>query len=236
MFSEIVDEICAQSNRVNDRELVIKWANEGIRRVEACHYFTSSLIENELTSASQGVVIKQSNVWVWDRTADVRLIRGVKINNKLFPINAQPGISQKSLTNYWYKVGTYFVFVANVPITSIQLAYYSFPPEYKYVPQDNRTLRYDRTDRQYYRKLVDILPVQWEVIPEAELPNYEVAIAALGNWLCRDYKNVIIASGTSSLYAALGDNDRFRSEFAKYKDLLKDVINNEKSANYGYGA
>lgn len=237
MFSEIVDDVCHTTNRVDARDLIIKWCNEGIRRIEGSQYFTSSLKEEELTLDTDGVSMKTAYCWVWDRSADVRLLSGVVINNNIYPINAQPGLQQKSLVNYWYKVGTYYVFVCSSPIRSIQVAYYSHPRAFTYQPEEQRQFMFNRTDNRYYKKVVNADGTnEWVAMTAEEKVENEKALDALGNWLCRDYALVISASATSSLYATFNDADRFRNEFAKYKELLKDLRNNEKFANFGYGS
>ena len=67
-----------------------------------------------------------------------------------------------------------------------------------------------------------------------EVNEREEELAAYGNWLLRDYKDVVISGTLSKLYGLLDDSERFKREFAEFNQLFAVLVQNERYANFGY--
>ena len=243
MFSQVVDTVVERSNRVDQRDIIVGIANGIIRRIQSKQYFQSDLRQITLTASSQGLVQEEPGKWVWTRTPDVRLISAVRyMPSSKYPPNNQPAVGQALLSDYWYKVGDKYVFIFSdgcLPFLgdeleeerAIEITYYSFSPEFKYYPEKTREFTYSWDTNNWYKRNAsgDAEPLSFE-----EVTQREKELAAYGNWLLRDYKEVVISGTLAKLFGLLDDSERFKREFAEFGDLFATLTNNERYANFGY--
>ena len=234
MFSQIIDTICERSNRIDMRNIIVSITNGVIRRIQSKQYFQSDLKEIDIDSSSNQVEFSVGQ-WKWKRLPDVRLISSVRYDPwLLYPPNQQPAVGQEALQNYWYKVGDNYVFrwAYNEDPESIHITYYSTSPEFNYILDSNRLIQYNWVDNTWEKR--DNVNSAWETMSEQEVTNREGELRAYGNWLLRDYKEVVISGALSKLFGLLDDTERAKREFAEFNDLFTTLTNNERYANFGY--
>lgn len=249
MFSQIVDDVCKLSNRIDMRDIVVKLAQGIISRIHSKQYFQSDLKQLELTPDTPNLEMQSATKWVWRRNPDVRLINSVCYKPLgLYPPNNQPSVGQNLLNNYWYKVGEKYVFVFGggqnvlgeiygLPVseepTSIEITYYSFPKKFEYIPEAERLIKYDWSSNEWLVR-EDAQSDEWKALDLKEVNEREEELTAYGNWLLRDYKDVVISGTLSKLYGLLDDSERFKREFAEFNQLFAVLVQNERYANFGY--
>lgn len=239
MFSQLIDIVTKRTNRIDMRDTAVGLMNGIIRRIQSKQYFQSDLKQIRLNEETPGVKVLMGR-WEWTRTPDVRLMSAVQyLPDGSYPPNNQPAVGQDNLNNYWYKVGDKYIFVfpehhllIDEP-EEIELTYYSFSPEFKYIPEADRLIKYDWETNQWFERQNN-KTTEWKPLTADEVNLREDELKAYGNWLMRDYKEVILSGTISKLFGLLDDSERFKREFAEFNELFNTLTRNERYANFGY--
>lgn len=235
MFNQVVDEIILRSNRLDMKKTIIGIVNGVIRRIQSKQYFQSDLKEYKITPEATDVEFSAGQ-WKWRRNPDVRLISSVRYDPwDVYPPNQQPSVNQESLINYWYKVGDHYVFrwsKYEEDPESISISYYTTSKEFEYTEEDERLVKYDYTNNTWYERKT--AKDAWKPLTKEEATSKEEELSKYGNWLLRDYKEIVISGSLSKLFGLLNDEERAKREFAEFNDLFKTLTNNERYANFAY--
>lgn len=239
MFSQLIDIVTDRTNRIDMRNTAVGLMNGIIRRIQSKQYFQSDLKQMRLTEDTPNLKIKNGR-WEWTRTPDVRLMSAVQyLPDGTYPPNNQPSVGQDRLNNYWYKVGDKYIFVyptANYVFEEpdeIEITYYSFSPEFSYIAEKDRLIKYDWETNQWLER-PSVNDTKWTPLTEEQVEARQTELAAYGNWLMRDYKEVVLSGTISKLFGLLDDGERFKREFAEFNELFNTLTRNERYANFGY--
>ena len=130
-------------------------------------------------------------------------------------------------------LGEIYGLPVNEEPTSIEITYYSFTKKFKYIPEAERLVKYDWLSNEWLVR-EDAQSDEWKALDLEEVNEREEELTAYGNWLLRDYKDVVISGTLSKLYGLLDDSERFKREFAEFNQLFAVLVQNERYANFGY--
>lgn len=242
MFSQIIDTIVTRTNRVDMTDMIVDITNGIVRRIQSKQYFLSDLVELDIPVEDMEMVSLGSDdelfgvyKYIWNRKPDCRLINSVQfLPSGKCPPNNQPSVGQNSIREYWYKVGNKYVFICDSATTSVRVSYYKTSSEMIYQDSATRTLTYDWTENKWSEQQTASGVTSWVELTDDEALVREDELAKYGNWLLRDYKEVVISGAISKVYSTLNDSERFRYEFAEFNDLFQTLTNNERYANFAY--
>ena len=212
MFSELVDRIVIRSGRPDRIADIRSYVHASIRECQMLAYFARDMTEDTITATA--------GPHIWERPANLRLMRTARYPGDIYPNFAGPGKRQLDEDYYYYGGSNYFAFSGIATGEEINVAYYSYAKRLAY----------------YEDAVVPVRPAVYD--EELETWTYLQAgsyVSTLGtdaldeaarnlvtNWLLLDWMDLIEEGGLAKIFKSVGD-ERSRTAFALFKSYQKDL-------------
>lgn len=221
MFSELVDEVCASTNRRDKLASIVDYARLTLRECQTLALFSRDLIETSFTATA--------NPCTWTRPRGIRAIKAVRYGASRYVPMRRIGSALVDYTDYYYAAGEYYAFSGTLIGEVINVAYYRYAPEFQYIVEGSRpavynralgTWQYRQPDGSYGDHIGAATPEEQELLEQA-------ARDFVSHWLLQDWHGLIKSGTTTKLLAQTGETDRARSMYSIYKELQNDLVAGE---------
>lgn len=223
MFSESVDNIIkAAGNRTDMIPDVTRYLNQILKRVHAKRHWDRDFKTQVFGPES----CRNENSYVWERPKDFRKLRTVRVNGCTWLDYERVGrhLSHHNKHNYYYAAEESFVFVSSC-IQTVEVGYYSRPPNFRYYPKNERPAFLDENCVWQFR----VQEGNNEPFYHTELETdfeMEEAQSRVYSWLLDSWSETMEEGALNLLYVQMG-NEKAAGTFAIFRDSLKDLIRQE---------
>lgn len=222
-FSQIVDDLIAETRRPDMKRDIAAYVNQTIRDVHfgAQHKnllkFNDNLTEVRLLSAVD-------DAFIWPIVQPQRFAKVEAVfypTMDAFASERRPSAMHTMMDNpaIWYRSGQNLVFSGfGGNGSEVLLAYFEYPRKLVYYPTAQR-------------------PCQWDVETQAftyadsYLSDPALAEELSTNWLLLRWENVILEGGRAKIYKKLGDESKMRPAFSAWESGRSDLAAAETFEN-----
>lgn len=225
-FSGIIDTCVTQSGRPAEKESIIRYTNDTLRKIQQGQLYQNDLVILDLTDlVTIETVSGMQQAFEFTKPNLFRRIQALQYTNNLghdcFPVVLRPSAAIRSTDDYYYASGNKLTVVGKYGINSPVLAYYAYLPYYAYYAVGTRPAICDENFVWQYLKdgaYVDALDTAEEE---------EAARALVSNWLTASYNHTVISGALFKLYAQLDMASKNAIEYSIYKSGLSAITDNE---------
>jgi hypothetical protein len=221
-FSQIVDDMIAETTRGDRRPALISALNQTIRELHSSDVsapvgFADNLVEVELSAStavgfsyelpSQLYFQKMEAVYYAAKGAYATLRRPSSI---LQMVSAVGGAEYG-----YYRSGSRLIFDNYGGLDApIKLAWFEYLPGLAYFPVGSRPVEFNAATRDWvYAAAYDVSDVK-----RAE------ALNLCTNWMCYRYRDTLMEGLRAKHFKGLGDTDRMRPAYSAFEKMRKDLI------------
>ena len=225
-FSQLVDELVAETKRPDLRTEIATYLNQTIREVHfepnkgnVVHYGANRL-EDQITAVSTN-----SEIWDIPNPATFQGVEAVRFaSNYLgrmeYASEVKPGPNLASYPFFWYRTGPSIVFGGTVGYGGIggiiQIAWFEYPRALKYKTALEREATYDLDSGWTYA-------AEYSGTPELEL----VAQSRVSNWLLMRWADVLREGLRAKIYKRLSDQPRSQTSYSLFMQLRQGLYTSE---------
>lgn len=204
MFSELIDEIARNTDRIGEEAFIATCCNGAIRELQSKGLFVQDLVEDRIET--QGA---STQPFYWrDVPRYLRAVQFVRYSNGVSPVPVQPGRKMDELAgNYYYFASDYIIFSGVPQGGHIDIAYYVLQPRLEYYADRSEVpaRRNSETDEWEYRKFnVDTQSYEW-VDTLGSWEQDKLARMKVTNWLLEDYREAVKAIAIREIYNIFQD-------------------------------
>lgn len=222
-FSAIVDGVVLETGRPDNFLTALQYVNFTIRECQSLGLFPQDRVES--------IAIVDAVPFIWTRPAYFRSLGAVKYGCGVYPKFRIPGSSQLDECYYYYAADDYFVFNGVTVGEKLSLLSYMHSKPLMYYgrlgvdtsaffggPYKVRLAYFDiETDLwMYLNGTLDDY-----VTTTGDLTVDETRRKLSGNWLTKDWTDLISNGAKAKVFAQFGDTDRANRAFAAYKATQK---------------
>ena len=223
-FSHLVDDVMSRSHRpalpgnISD---VSSYANSTIIQVANTGLYKRDLMELMIT------VTSTQGHYIWQRPRNFRQMQAVRYNvigpeGFIYPLRREPGrdVDSDGIYYYYYS-GDSIVFNGVTQDQIIALAFYTRPRRLPYFADGKRPA--------YYDLMLDAWVEDENVMvpdPPAGVTEEEFRRGMSANWPILDWYELIAEGTVTKYFNKLGD-ERAKSTYAVFRELIKDVPRTE---------
>lgn len=215
-FSQMVDEIVAETKRPDLVVDISRFLNQTIREVHfsedrgAIIFYRENFRESLLTAD-----VDSGFGWDIPEPTQFQSLAGVQYKNvfdddgePVWSTETTPGRHLKGMTRFHYRGGGTYVFGGYGGVgAQIALGWFEFPRALKYKSQDARPAEYDIESGWSYADGINS--------PELE----EGARELVTNWLLMRWSDLIAEGLRAKIYKRLSDEARSRTSYSLYSSL-----------------
>lgn len=229
-FSQLVDELVAETKRPDLVSDISRYLNQTIREVHftedrnAILYFAENFREQLLIANSEsGFTWDAPDPTIFQRMQGIKYLNQWDDDgNEIWARETTPGRHLRDLTHFYYRAGNTFVFAGYGGLNSqIAAAWYEFPRSLKYKSVANRPAQYD-------------VETGWTYDPAITTPEEELGARELTtNWLILRWNQVIAEGLRAKVYKRLSDDTRARTSYSLYSSLRHGLWTSETAEFYG---
>jgi hypothetical protein len=223
-FSQMVDEIVSEVKRPDLTSEIARYVNQTIREChfstdrQAAVFFSDNFNEVLLTAdVEEGFSWTVPNPTIFQKMVGVKFPMQFDRNgDAIWAEGTTPGRHLNGLTNFFYQVGSEFVFSGYGGVNAtIALGYYAFPSSLKYYSEANRPASYDVEAGWSYNDAI--------ITDE----DKEAARLVVTNWLLMRWSDVISEGVRAKLFKRVSDTERARNCYSLYGQLRQGLITSE---------
>lgn len=216
-FSACVDEIMAESGRVDKRALISDYVNTSVKECQAVALFASDMTEEE--------PVPTGDPFIWDVPSLLYKIKAVKYANGNWPDFIQPGKGQIDKDYYYYRTGSSFAFIGcgTSATDTVKIAYYSYRPRLRYYVVGQRPAIWDIDTRAWIYYDLTAYGMLDYTLPQ----NQELARDLVTNWLLFRHYDMIKEGGLAKIFKNVTDAVRSGMAFSLFSSLRADLKNFE---------
>lgn len=222
-FSAIVDGVVLETGRPDNFLTALQFVNLTIRECQSMGLFPQDRIEDQ--------IVVDAIPFIWTRPPYFRSLGAVKYGCGVYPKFRVPGSSQQDECYYYYAADDYFVFTGVTVGDKLNLMMYMHSKPLMYYSR----LGVDTTaffGGPYATRLAyfDIATDLWMYlngtsdgyVATTGDVNVDAARRKLsGNWLTKDWTDLISNGAKAKVFAQFGDTDRANRAYAAYKTTQK---------------
>lgn len=216
-FSACVDEIVAESGRVDKKPLISDYVNTTVRECQGIALFSNDLVEDQQ--------IPTADPFTWPKPNQFMKIKAVKYGNGEWPDFAQPGKGQTDKDYYYYGSGSDVVFFGcgSTSSDTVNIAYYAYLPRLKYFAVGHRPATWDveSSSWTYYDLTADGL------LDYTILANQQTAIDLVTHWLLYRHYDLCKEGGLAKIFKNVTDTVRSGMAFSLFSTLKNDLLHFE---------
>lgn len=235
-FSQLVDELVAETRRPDLRSEMATYLNQTIREVHfepqrgnVVHY-TDNRQEIELTADSESAFL-----WSIPNPQLFQGIEAVRYASHYLgryeyaeQVNPGPGLASKPF--YFYRAGQTVVFGGTVGYGGvggiIQMSYFEYPAGLKYKAAGAREATFDSEEGWTY---YTVNAVDYGSTPELQA----TAQLRVSNWILLRWADVIKEGLRAKVYKRVSDETRQRTSYSLYQQLRQGLYTSEVSELVG---
>lgn len=220
MFSELVDEVMAETKRAVDKPQIMSFVNATIRECQTVNgvLFEKDMIEDIATTGS-------ANPYLWTRPARFRKMQAVQYSaSTAFPKFVMPGVKITEQGCYWYAASNYMAFFGAGSLAEIRLAYFIYSRRLSYYDAGSRPAVFDRETE------------QWSYAAEYVTDDEKALARDLSaHWLLESWYDCI-KEGTVAKILKRANDQNTNQSFAAYKSFQALLLQGEFKLNVGTSA
>jgi hypothetical protein len=225
-FSQLVDEVAAETKRPDLLAEIAVYLNQTIREVHFepsrgnVAFYANNRREIQLVASSES-----GHIWDIPNPSAFQAIEAVRypshyLGRLEFAKEIAPGPRAVSVPFYYYRSGPSFVFGGAEGYGGvgglIQISYYEYPRALKYKPMALREAMYDVDDGFTYADAYN---------GSAELRAQ--ARERVSNWLLERWSDVLREGLRAKIYKRLSDETRQRTSYSLYSQLRQGLYTSE---------
>jgi hypothetical protein len=230
-FSQMVDEMAAETRRPDILTDIARFANQTIRELHfsvdkrAAQFFRSNFKELELTTiAESGYVWDIPNPDIFQALSAVKYPEAFDFNgDPLWAKEMRPGVRQNATDAYWYRAGESIAFSGyGAAGAAILVGYYEFPKSLKYFAEADRPASYDLVDGWTYHD-------DYDADDDTKLAAREL----VSNWLLFRWQDVVSEGLRAKVFKRVSDEARGKLAYSAYESLRQGLWTSETTQLYG---
>lgn len=223
-FSQMVDDIVAEVRRPDLASEVARYVNQTIRE---CHFSTDRqaaiFYRDNFNEVLLTANVAEGFTWTLPSPTTFQKMAGVKYPNKfdvrggeVWATQTTPGRHLNDLTDFFYQVGSEFVFSGYGGLNAnIALGYFAFPSSLKYKALASRPASYDVELGWTYHA---------SIITDADK---EAARIVSTNWLLQRWSDVVSEGVRAKVFKRVSDTERARNCYSLYGQLRQGLMTSE---------
>lgn len=223
-FSQMVDDIVSEVKRPDLTSEIARYVNQTIRE---CHFSTDRqaaiFYRDNFNEVLLTATAEEGFSWTLPNPTTFQQMAGVKYpgqfdigGNEIWAEATTPGRHLNGKTNFFYQVGSEFVFSGYGGLNGIiALGYFAFPSSLKYYTEANRPAWYDVEDGWSYN----------DAIVSDE--DKEAARLVVTNWLLMRWSDVVSEGVRAKLFKRVSDTERARNCYSLYGQLRQGLMTSE---------
>lgn len=236
-FSQLIDEIVAETRRPDLLREAVRYLNQTIREIHQepsgsnTVYYAENLREIQIqATVESGHVWDAPNPSVHQGVTAVRFDDAHRRENinyyhstleeDIYATHQRPGPGFGREYFAYYRGGSRYVFGGKIGYggigARITIAYFEFPRDLKYMPPDERPAVFDSYDGWLYTDAAN-------VSDETRLAAREQT----SNWLTLRWESTLMEGLRAKIYKRLSDTERARTSYSLYESLRRGVFTTE---------
>lgn len=225
-FSQIVDDLIAESVRPDRRPALISALNQTIRELHSTENsmpvgFADNLVEQSVTAdAETGFTYELPNPLYFQKMEAVYYVAKGNYATMRKPSSIMQMVSRVDGGQYgYYRSGRSIVFDNYGGLDAeIRLAWFEYLPGLAYYLPAARPVTYDMATQDWvYHADYDISDAK-----------RQEALNLCTNWMCYRYRDTLMEGLRAKHYKGLGDSERMRPAYSAFETMKKGLINAEE--------
>lgn len=215
-FSQMVDGMVSELKRPDLSSEIATYVNQTVREMHftedrnAALFFRENFNELLLTSnLESGLVWEIPSPTVFQKLTGVQYLNVFDDDGQpVWPRETTPGRHLQGMTQFFYRVGSTYVFSGYGGLNSqIALGWYEFPRSLKYKTVAARPASFD-------------IESGWTYDPSITTPEQQEAARILStNWIIQRWNDVVEEGVRAKVYKRVGDTERARTCYSLYQSL-----------------
>ncbi len=227
-FSQLVDEMVAETKRPDLVSEIVSYTNQTIRELHFDPERNCAVLFDSNRNERQLVVDVEDNfVWNIEDITTFQQMEAVRYDGQfdtdgeqIYPERVNPGRAIRFKLFAYYRTGQSFAFKGCGNVGSIvSISFFAYPRALKYYAPDQRPASYDLQNGWTYATGIDT--------PELR----EAAEIATSNWLLLRWKICVEEGVRAKVYKRVGDETRSRTSYSLYAQLRKGLFTSEAAGN-----
>lgn len=220
MFSELVDTAVSRSGRIDKRADIIAWANLTVRQMTSRHVFEKNLVEDQLNTTADPFTWTRPNRWQRLRTVRYGILDE-------WPEFVMPGRAQRNKDYIYYGGSTYYTFKGcSVGAAAIDIAYYQYPIDLKYLAAGLRPAVYDvATETWTYYDLTaeaSLADPYNKNFANGDPDREQEARDLVSNWCLLDWNNLTEEGVLAKIFKGVNDQGRSATHYSFFETNYKE--------------
>jgi hypothetical protein len=230
-YSQLVDEMIAESKRPDMATEIQAYVNQTIREVHFEPQRGNSILYNEnLIEASLTADVETGFTWAPPNPAVFQSLAAVKYptivdrhGRDIWATEKTPGRGLVDAEYFYYRAAGGFAFsdYGGVDAT-IAIAYYEYPKRLKYYASAVRPATWDDEDGWTYHE-------DYDTDDDSRL----LAETLVSNWLLLRWHDVLSEGVRAKIYKRVADTERARTAYSSFTTLRQGLYTSEAAAAHG---